>query len=69
MSELIEVYKYEIESLKLDNLKLKNKNNNIYKKYTNMKRSNLRLKKLINNFKKPIILENEENIDENWDCV
>jgi len=69
MSELIEVYKHEIESLKSDNLKLQTKNQSMYKKYTNMKRSNLRLKNLINKLKKPIIIENEEKIDENWDHV
>ena len=70
MNELIETYRLEIESLKIQNDKLINKNKMIYNKHKNIKRTNLRLRKIIN------ILRNqslnnviEETIGDNWDCI
>jgi hypothetical protein len=69
MSELIEVYKNELEQLKIVNNKLIIKNTYFYKKNKNLKRNVLRLKKKITTLSNPIILPTDEQIDENWDYL
>ena len=65
MSELINTYKLEIEDLKYSNEKLIEKNKIFYSRSKNQKRTILRLKKLINELRKP----SKETIDDNWDCI
>jgi len=69
MSELIEIYKNELEQLKIKNNKLAKKNTEFYKKNKNLKRNILRLKKKLTTLSIPIILPNDEQIDENWDYL
>lgn len=69
MSELIEIYKNELEQLKIENNKLATKNMEFYKKNKNLKRNILRLKKKLTTFSNPIILTTDEQIDENWDYL
>tara|TARA_B110001469_G_scaffold62369_1_gene59824 strand:- start:2087 stop:2356 length:270 start_codon:yes stop_codon:yes gene_type:complete len=69
MSELIEIYKNELEQLKIEINKLTTKNTEFYKKNKNLKRNILRLKKKLTILTKPIILPSDEQIDDNWDYL
>tara|TARA_B100000795_G_scaffold208195_1_gene161681 strand:+ start:246 stop:467 length:222 start_codon:yes stop_codon:yes gene_type:complete len=68
MSELIEIYKNELEQLKIENNKLITKNNYLFKKNKNLKRNNMRLKKQLTTFSTPILIP-DESIDDNWDYL
>lgn len=59
MSDLLHVYKNEIESLKLVIEKLKIKNSCLFKKNKNLVRNQLRLKKTLK----------ETNLDDSWDYL
>jgi len=69
MSELIEIYKNELEQLKLEINKLTTKNTEFYKKNKNLKRNILRLKKKLTILTNPIILPSDEQIYDNWDYL
>lgn len=69
MSELIETYKLEIESLKSQNIKLIEKTKLFYTKQKNLKRANLRLKALNNKLRKKINDTISDTISDNWDCI
>ena len=65
MSELINIYKMEIEDLKLKNQTLIEKNKIFYRRTKNQKRTILRLKKLISELRQ----YKKENISDDWDCL
>jgi len=65
MSELINIYKMEIEDLKETNNKLIEKNKIFYCRSKNQKRTILRLKKLISKLRH----SKKENISDGWDCI
>ncbi len=65
MTELINTYKMENETLKTINDKLIETNKIFYKRTKNQKRSILRLKKLISELRQ----SNTETISDEWDCL
>lgn len=70
MSELIETLKLEIESLKSDNKTLIDKNKIVYNRNHNLKRSNLRLRNLVDKLRPKNKLNELNDINVNdWDII
>ena len=67
MCELIQILKLEIESSKNENKTLIEKNKTIYNRHKNIKRSNLRLRKLLDKMRKTTKV-NEVNTND-WDII